>query len=103
MEKDKREVTPLNVVAVSRGSEFSPNHINNDAAILTEVVNNLKKNGIKSRVISEKEFVAEEIECEFIFDMARDKSSLKRLKELENSGITVVNSAFGIETVVAVK
>ena len=97
MEKDKREVTPLKVVAVSRGSEFSPNHINNDAAILTEVVNNLKKNGIKSRVISEKEFVSEDIECDFIFDMARDRRSLKRLKELENSGLTVVNSAFGIE------
>lgn len=97
MEKDKREVTPLKVVAVSRGSEFSPNHINNDAAILTEVVNNLKKNGIKSRVISEKEFVSEDIECDFIFDMARGRRSLKRLKELENSGVTVVNSAFGIE------
>ena len=35
----------LRVIGVSRGSEFSPNHVDNDAAIFRITVEELKKKG----------------------------------------------------------
>lgn len=97
MEKHKSLVRQLKIVAISRGNEFSPNHISNDEQIFCEVVNNLKKFGIRTRVVTEKEFVDERIECDLVYGMVREKSCLERLKLLEESGVTVINSAFGIE------
>ncbi len=97
MEKENSLVKPLRIVAISRGSEFSPNHINNDEQIFCEVINNLKKLGVKSRVVNEKEFVDERIECDLVYGMVREKKCLERLKLLEEEGVTVINSAFGIE------
>lgn len=90
----------ISMVGVSRGSEFSPNHVNNDAAIFEKVTECLRKFGCKVNTYTEKEFVAQNITADVIFDMARDKAALARLKKLEKEGALVLNSAFGIENCV---
>lgn len=87
----------IRVVGVSRGNEFSPNHIGNDAAIFKGAADELAKRGCEVTVFPEKEFVAEHIQADFIFDMARDNETIARLKELENAGSLVINSAYGID------
>lgn len=44
----------LRVIGVSRGSEFSPNHVDNDAAIFRITVEELKKKAVKSQYIPRK-------------------------------------------------
>lgn len=86
----------INVVGVSRGSEFSPNHIDNDAAIFRAVVRELEAMGCSVEIWGEREFVARQIKADFIFDMARDSSTIEYLKRLEDGGSLVINSAYGI-------
>lgn len=90
----------IRVVGVSRGNEFSPNHVGNDAAIFRITAENLEKKGCEVVLYPEKEFVEQGIEADFIFDMARDRATIRRLKELEDHGATVVNSAYGIDNCV---
>lgn len=90
----------IRVVGVSRGNEFSPNHVGNDAAIFRITAKNLEKKGCEVVLYPEKEFVEQGIEADFIFDMARDRATIRRLKELEDRGATVVNSAYGIDNCV---
>lgn len=90
----------ISIIGVSRGSEYSPNHVDNDAAIFNKVAEELRKLGCKVDVYAEKEFVASGVEGEIIFDMARDTATIRRLKELEDKGALVVNSAYGIENCV---
>lgn len=88
------------IVGVSRGNEFSPNHVDNDAAIFNKVVEELCRLGCKVEVYAEREFVAGGIKADIIFDMARDRATIARLKSLEDEGILVVNSAYGIDNCV---
>ena len=37
----------ISIVGISRGSEYSPNHVDNDAAIYNKVVEELRKLGCK--------------------------------------------------------
>ena len=75
--------TNLRVVGVSRGNEYSPNHVGNDAAIFQAVAEELRKKGCEIEIYPEKEFVAQGVEADFIFDMARDRATIQRLKEME--------------------
>lgn len=90
----------IRVVGVSRGNEFSPNHIGNDAAIFQGAANELAKRGCEVTVFPEREFVAKHVQADFIFDMARDKATVSRLKELEDAGSLVINSGYGIDNCV---
>ena len=90
----------LRIIGVSRGNEYSPNHVGNDAAIFQAVAVELEKKGCEVVIYPEKDFVAQEIEADFIFDMARDRATIKRLQELEKTGKVVINSAFGIDNCV---
>lgn len=90
----------LRVVGVSRGNEYSPNHIGNDAAIFTLVADELTKKGCEVSIYPEKEFVAKNIDADYVFDMARDRATISRLKEMEDNGTVVVNSAYGIDNCV---
>lgn len=92
IKKDKR----TRIIGVSRGNEFSPNNVSNDAAIFRTVVEELRKKGCRVSVHTEKAFVKQQIEADFIFDMARDEATIERLKELEDQGALVINSAYGI-------
>lgn len=90
----------IRVVGVSRGNEFSPNHIGNDAAIFQGAANELAKRGCEVTVFPEREFVAKHVQADFIFDMARDRATVSRLKELEDAGSLVINSGYGIDNCV---
>ena len=91
----------IKVVGVSRGNEFSPNHVGNDAAIFNKVVETLSGLGCDVQVYTEKEFIGEPaIVADVIFNMARDRRSISRLKELEDAGCLVINSAYGIDNCV---
>ena len=70
----------IKIIGISRGSEYSPNHVDNDAAIFNKVVEELRKQGCTVHTYTEKEFVNQGIEGEIIFDMARDKATIARLK-----------------------
>lgn len=91
---------PYSIIGISRGSEFSPNHIGNDAAIFNKVVEMLVQLGCSVQAYTEKEFVEQRISASIIFDMARDLKTVARLKELEKEGTLVINSAFGIDNCV---
>lgn len=90
----------LSIVGISRGSEFSPNHVDNDAAIFNKVTEELKQLGCKVEVYCEKEFVAQEVKADIVFDMARDRATITRLQKMEDEGTLVVNSAYGIDNCV---
>lgn len=87
----------ISIIGISRGSEYSPNHVDNDAAIFNNVVEELRNLGCKVDIYTEKEFVNKQTEGDVIFNMARDTATIRRLKELEDKGTLVVNSAYGIE------
>ncbi|MEG1684428.1 MAG: hypothetical protein RR319_00575 [Bacteroides sp.] len=88
------------IIGISRGDEFSPNHVDNDAAIYNKVVQCLQQLSYRVECFTEKEFVAKHISADVIFDMARDRKTINRLKELEKQGSLVINSAFGIDNCV---
>ncbi len=90
----------MHIVGVSRGCEYSPNHVGNDAAIFNKVVERLQELGCQVDVYSEKEFVEKEIGGKVIFNMARDGATVVRLKQLEQDGALVINSAYGIDNCV---
>lgn len=90
----------LSIVGISRGSEYSPNHVDNDAAIFNKVVEELCKLGCEVQTYTEKEYVERNIEGDILFDMARDAATIRRLKQQEDKGALVVNSAYGIDNCV---
>lgn len=85
------------IAGVSRGNEYSPNHVGNDAAIFNCVTEHLKKIGCEIYEYTEKEFVEKQITADVVFDMARDKATISYLKQLEDQGTLVINSAYGID------
>lgn len=91
----------INIAAVFRSREYSPNHIGTDAAILNEVCDQLRKRGCSVETFSEGKFIAEGSGRTSEFDawisMARSPKSISILQDIERSGIPVINSGFGIE------
>lgn len=92
------------VIGVKRKTKYSPNHIGNDGMIFALTAEHLVKMGYEVEEYTEPEFMLANLEHEqFIFNMVRDKSSIRRLQKLENKGLTVVNSGFGIENCIRKK
>lgn len=85
------------IIGISRGNQYSPNHIGNDAAIFNCVTEELRKLGHTVGTYTEKEFTESGAESAVIYGMARDTATLERLKTLENKGAQVINSAYGID------
>ncbi|MGL4518474.1 MAG: hypothetical protein ACRCUJ_01880 [Phocaeicola sp.] len=85
------------VFGISRSTKFSPNHIENDAAIFLAVTKELEALGYQVTIHSEEQFLQEEKSEKTIFGMMREEDVLNKLLQLEESGTTVVNSAQGIK------
>ncbi len=85
------------IAGIRRGNQYSPNHIGNDTAIFNLVVEHLKRSDHEVITYSEQEFIENHIDANIIFNMARDKKSIKKLQELEDQGKLVINSGYGIE------
>ncbi len=80
-----------------RAGVFSPNHIGNDAAIFNLVAEQLRKRGCEVNVYSEDEFDTRGVKEDIIINMCRERRSMQRLQELEDSGALIINSGYGIE------
>lgn len=107
-------IRPLNgkkLIGVCRGNEFSPNCVDNDAAIMNAVKSQLETLGANVELLCEKDFCkkAHEIEAAggnprrhaasdvaAFFSMARSKESLDILGRIEEQGLPVVNSSLGV-------
>ncbi len=87
----------LEIAGIRRGSQYSPNHVGNDAAIFNLTVEYLKREGCQVKEYTEQEFLQSEIKEDIIFDMVRDKDAIQKLKEEEDKGKLVINSGYGID------
>lgn len=85
------------VAAILRAGIFSPNHIANDAAILHAVVGELKRRGCSVRILTEAEFEDDPIHEDIVLAMCRGSKAIAKLQDLEDKGVTVINSGYGIE------
>lgn len=85
------------LTGIKRQTKYSPNHIGNDGTIYNLTADCLRNMGYEVQDYTESEFVLSDIKDKYIFDMARDKSTIKWLKYLEDNGSVVINSAYGIE------
>lgn len=85
------------IAAVSRAGAYSPNHIGNDAAILHATAEHLRKRGCEVKMYSEEEFQNTDISADMILNMCREKASIEKLQRLEDEGMLVINSGYGIE------
>ena len=84
------------IIGISRNSKYSPNHLQNDAAIFSIVSDFLKDAGYEIHLYTEDEFVEKRIDGDIFFSMARSQATLRRLKTLEDKGALVINSPYGI-------
>ncbi len=88
----------ISILGVTRKNRFSPNHVGNDAAIFNEVVLKLTEKGASVEVCNEDEFLSStSIKQKNILTMGRTKTLVKKLQSLQNNGINVLNSGFGID------
>lgn len=91
----------MKILGISRGSQYSPNHVGNDAAIFQTVVEELRQSGCEVVVYSEVEFEAiKEIKVDVVLSMARDRRTLNKLHALEQEGLPIVNSPCGVDNCV---
>ena len=82
---------------IRRGSQFSPNHVGNDATIFSLTADHLRKRGYKVNEYTESDLLTKEIREDFLFTMARDWHSIRKLQQLEDDGRIIINSGYGIE------
>lgn len=90
-------MSKVRLTGVKRQTKYSPNHIGNDGTIFNMTAQSLRDLGYEVQDYTEAEFVLSDIQDKFVFNMARDKSTIKWLKKLEDKGSLVINSAYGIE------
>lgn len=90
-------MSKIRITGVKRQIKFSPNHIGNDSMILNLTAQSLIDMGYDIQVYPEAEFVLNEVKDKYIFNMVRDKASVRWMQKLEKQGSLVINSGFGIE------
>lgn len=89
----------MKILAISRGENFSPNLVDNDAKILASVVDCLRQKGHHVLTISESDLIAgtaREEKADAVVNMCRDSRSLELLSQMESAGARIINSPQGI-------
>ncbi|MBO4964860.1 MAG: hypothetical protein J6C81_01180 [Muribaculaceae bacterium] len=86
----------IRIAGVMRSGIYSPNHVGNDAAIITDVAKQLRKRGCSVTLYSETQFQETDIKEDVILSMAREEASILKLQRLEKLGKLVINSGNGI-------
>ncbi|MFZ4861728.1 hypothetical protein ACL9RF_06035 [Sphingobacterium sp. Mn56C] len=87
----------MKILVITRKNTYSPNHIGNDAAILNAVCDKLTLLGADIEICSEDDFLKMTVlRQELIVSMGRSMLLLERLQALEDAGVRVINSAFGV-------
>lgn len=87
----------LKIAGIQRQQTYSPNHIGNDSAIFRLTAEHLRKLGCEVKAYSEPDLILHTPKERIIFNMVRDMNSIKKLQELEDDGVSIVNSGYGIE------
>lgn len=87
----------IKIAGVMRSGAYSPNHIGNDAAIFNLVADELRKRGCEVNIYSEEQLDSDNVRERIIVNMCRENRSIERLQRLEDSGVLVINSGYGIE------
>lgn len=91
-------MTNIKIAGVKRNTKYSPNHIGNDGKIFNLVAESLREIGYDVEEFTEEEFLLYKgDDIKHVFNLARDKTTIKHLQKLEKAGSVVVNSGFGIE------
>ncbi|MDR3267810.1 MAG: hypothetical protein LBT83_01915 [Tannerella sp.] len=85
------------IAGIRRGNLFSPNHIGNDAAIFSLTADYLRGKGYTVNEYIESDLLTRDLRESFLFNMVRDRQSIRRLQQFEDMGRVVVNSGYGIE------
>jgi hypothetical protein len=85
------------IAGIRRGNLFSPNHTGNDAAVFFQTAAYLRSKGHVVNEYIESDLLIREIPENVIFNMVRDRRSVRLLQRWEDEGRLVVNSAYGIE------
>ncbi len=88
----------MKILGVKRATEYSPNHTENDSQIFHLTMQHLEEKGYEVDLISEEKFLTSTTTPNAIFAMARNQSTVSKLQQLEQEGITVVNSGYAIES-----
>ena len=81
------------IAAIRRSPEFSPNSVENDAAIFDTVVTKLRDLGYQVKEYEENRFIHKYEDEKVIFHMGRRWKTLAKLLNLEEKGVKVFNSA----------
>jgi glutathione synthase/RimK-type ligase-like ATP-grasp enzyme len=95
--KNNFEMATTKIAAIMRAGVYSPNHVGNDATILNTVAEQLRKRGCEVRIYSEEQFCSGEVSEPVIINMCRERRSTDLLQSLEDQGLLVINSGYGIE------
>lgn len=87
----------IKIAAILRAGAYSPNHIGNDAAIISMVADQLRRRGMEVTTYSEEQLASGIVNERVILNMCRELRSIKALQQLEDSGALVINSGYAIE------
>ncbi len=82
----------LAFAGIGRAKRFSPNHIDNDALILSRTARELEKLGASVELFSEDNIENIHPRGRFVFTMARSDMAISLLNRFRASGCMVVNS-----------
>ena len=85
------------IAGIRRAKVYSPHNEDNDEAIFLEVLKCLEALGHEVRVYDESDLLADVVEESYIYNMVRSQEAVAKLQVLEQKGVVVVNSGFGIE------
>jgi len=86
----------IKIAAIMRAGAFSPNHIGNDASILSNVAEQLRRRGCEVNIYSEEQLNAGAVTEPVVINMCREQRSLRVLDGMQELGVTVINSPAGI-------
>lgn len=90
-------MTDIKIAGIMRSGAYSPNRIGTDAAIFNAVTEQLRKRGCQVKVYSEEQLAAGEVTEDVVVNMCRQWHSIEVLQALEDRGVLVINSGYGIE------
>lgn len=85
------------IAAILRAGAYSPNHIGNDAAIINLTCEQLRKRGCEVKTYSEEQLIAGAVKEPIVIHMCRDQRSFPILQAMEDAGMLVINSGYGVE------
>jgi hypothetical protein len=86
----------MEVLAIRRARQFSPNSVKKDTAILDSVAHLLSDEGYDVRTIDETELKKDD-QADIYLSMGRLPQTISVLKTIEDNGALVINSAYGVE------